>query len=628
VRDGQFGNWLEGARDWSISRNRFWGSPIPVWKSDDPAHPRIDVYGSLDEIEADFGVRPTDLHRPYIDELTRPNPDDPTGRSTMRRVPEVLDCWFESGSMPFAQLHYPFENREWFEDHYPGDFIVEYVAQTRGWFYTLHVLATALFDRPAFRNCICHGVVLDEDGRKLSKRLRNYPDPEAVFESHGADALRWFLVSSPILRGLDFRIDRDGAGIGEVVRLVLNPIWNAFHFFTLYANADGHRAEVIDATDPDAARRLAGLGVLDRYILAKTRALVDAVTACLDGYDLAGACVEVRAYLDALNNWYIRRSRDRFWSPSATSAPDDARLPAKADAYDTLYTVLTTLTRLTAPLLPMVSEEVYTGLTGAGSVHLAEWPDPATLPADAELVAAMDRVRDLTTAALSLREVRGLRTRLPLARLTVAGPEASALAPYVQLLADEVNVKAVELTDDLSSYGSFVLRPLGKVLGPKLGGDTQAVMAAARSGAWEPGPEGTVVVSGHTLEPGEFELALKAHEGEATAAVRTNDMVVNLDTEVTDELAAEGAARDLIRAVNDIRRGAGLAISDRIRLRVAVPADRVDDLRAHRGRIAADVLAEEVEVVPATDDAAEGQPVAVGAGDDAATVFVTLVPVG
>jgi isoleucyl-tRNA synthetase len=284
LRDGSFGKWLANARDWSISRNRFWGSPIPVWKSDDPRYPRVDVYGSLDELERDFGVRPADLHRPMVDALVRPNPDDPTGQSMMRRVPEVLDCWFESGSMPFAQVHYPFENQDWFEHHYPGDFIVEYIGQTRGWFYTLHVLATALFDRPAFGTCVSHGILLGDDGQKMSKSLRNYPDPFAIFDTYGADAMRWYLLSSPVLRGGDLVVAE--AGIRDAVRQVLLPLWNAWSFLALYANAAG----------VDGSVRTDSPDVLDRYILAKTHDLVGAVTASMDAYDLFAASAAVREH--------------------------------------------------------------------------------------------------------------------------------------------------------------------------------------------------------------------------------------------------------------------------------------------------------------------------------------------
>ncbi|HAZ32643.1 MAG TPA: isoleucine--tRNA ligase, partial [Acidimicrobiaceae bacterium] len=299
VKDGSFGKWLENARDWSISRNRFWGSPIPVWVSDNPEFPRIDVYGSVAELEADFGVRVADLHRPVIDELVRPNPDDPSGTSMMRRVPEVLDCWFESGSMPFAQVHYPFENAEWFEHHYPGDFIVEYLGQTRGWFYTMHVLATALFDRPAFSNCVSHGIVLGDDGAKMSKSLNNYPDPNQMFEVYGSDAMRWYLLSSPILRGSDFSVTE--TGMRDTVRQVVLPLWNAYYFLTLYAGAAGTTGSFrIDQED-----------VLDRYLLGELAELIDAVTASMDAYDLYGACEQVQGFLDTLTNWFIRRSRDR-----------------------------------------------------------------------------------------------------------------------------------------------------------------------------------------------------------------------------------------------------------------------------------------------------------------------------
>ena len=580
VQQGAFGKWLEGARDWSISRNRFWGSPIPVWVSDDPAYPRTDVYGSLEELERDFGVEVTDLHRPFVDELTRPNPDDPTGNSTMRRVPEVLDCWFESGSMPFAQQHYPFENREQFEDNFPADFIVEYIGQTRAWFYTLHVMATALFDQPAFENVICHGIVLDGDGRKQSKRLRNYPDPLEMFEQVGSDAMRWFLVGSPVLRGENLRVEEDGAQIVEQVRRVLNPIWSTYYFFTLYANADG----------VEASFRTDSTHLLDRYVLGRTRQLVEELTASLDAYQLSDAADAVLDFLEALNNWYVRRSRDRFWSPADEADPQD-----KQDAYDTLYSVLVTLSKVLAPLLPFLSEELHTGLVGGRSVHLEDWPDAEDFPADDELVAAMDRAREVVTAALNLREDAGLRTRLPLHTLTVAGAGAELLTePLRALVADEVNVKHVEVRSEVDELGTFVLRPNGRAIGPRLGGDTQKVIAAARAGEWTDNGDGTVEVAGFTLAGDDYELALQVPDGVTARGLRSNDAVVSLDTEVTPELAAEGLARDLVREVQAARRDAGFDVADRITLTLQADTALRAQLEPHVDYVASQVLATDV----------------------------------
>ncbi|MET7402233.1 isoleucine--tRNA ligase [Dactylosporangium sp. NPDC005572] len=569
IKDGSFGKWLANARDWSISRNRFWGSPIPVWKSDDPQYPRVDVYGSLDELERDFGVRPADLHRPEIDNLTRPNPDDPTGQSVMRRVPEVLDCWFESGSMPFAQVHYPFENRDWFEHHYPGDFIVEYIGQTRGWFYTMHVLATALFDRPAFNNCVSHGILLGEDGRKMSKSLRNYPDVYRVFDEYGSDAMRWFLVASPVLRGGDMPVTE--AGIRDAVRQVLLPLWNVWYFFSLYANADGYTARYrTDSTD-----------LLDRYVLAKTGELVAAVERQFDAYDLSGAAGTVRAYLDALTNWYVRRSRDRFWS-------------GDRDAFDTLYTVLSTLTQVVAPLAPLTAEEIYRGLTGERSVHLTDWPAASRFPADHDLVANMDAVRDVCSAALSLRKARGLRVRLPLAKLTVATSNADALRPFGALVADEVNVKEVEFTGDVAAHCTRVLTLVPRVLGPRLGKDVQAVIKAVKAGDWGVQGGGAVTAGGVELQEGEYELKLVAADPTQSAPLPAGEGVVVLDSAVTPQLAAEGLARDLVRVVQQARRDADLNVSDRITVVVDGPQAVADALAVHSAFVAGETLAQSV----------------------------------
>ena len=572
IRDGQFGKWLEGARDWNISRNRYWGSPIPVWVSDSEEYPRVDVYGSLDELERDFGVRPASLHRPYIDELTRPNPDDPTGKSTMRRVPEVLDCWFESGSMPFAQKHYPFENKEWFDDHSPADFIVEYSGQSRGWFYTLHVLATALFDRPAFKKVVAHGIVLGDDGLKMSKSKGNYPNVNEVFDRDGSDAMRWFLMSSPILRGGNLIVTEQG--IREGVRQALLPMWNAYSFLKLYSATPARIAT--DSTD-----------ILDRYILAKLHNLVAGVTDALDDTDIARACDEVRWFCDVLTNWYVRRSRQRFWEGDE----------AHPEAFNTLYTVLEALTRVTAPLLPMLSEVIWRGLTGERSVHLADFPVADDFPADNDLVTAMDSMRGVCSATNSIRKAHKLRNRLPLPKLTVAMADSQQLATFADIIRSEVNVKELSLTDDVDSIGTFEVVVNAKIAGPRLGKDVQKAIKAVKAGNYERTDHGTVIADGVELQPDEFTERLVAADPTATAQIDGVDGLVLLDTHVTEELEAEGWAADVIRGLQDARKLMDLEVSDRITVTLGVPAEKEQWALRHADTIAGEVLATSLDII-------------------------------
>jgi isoleucyl-tRNA synthetase len=373
-------------------------------------------------------------------------------------------------------------------------------------------------------------------------------------------------------------VEKDDKPIADVVRNVLNPIWNARYFFSLYANADGIRAEF---ATPDR-------NVLDRYILAKTRELVDELGALMDAYDISGACGRVIAFIDALNNWYIRRSRLRFWK---SEKDDDKRC-----AYDTLYTALVTLCRVVSPLLPFLSDEIYRGLTGEESVHLGDWPDPASLPADSDLVADMDRVRDVCSTALAMRRVENVRVRQPLRSLTIAGPQVERLRPFLDLIQDEVNVKEVQLSEEIADFASFQLQVNARLLGPRLGPAMKAVIAAAKQGGWTTKAEGAVEVAGQVLSEDEYSLLLKPADGVACQALSTNDMVAVLDFELSEELVQEGKARDLVRLIQQARREAGLHVSDRIRLSLALPPDWKAAAAAFRDYLAENTLASELDL--------------------------------
>ncbi|HEY3647948.1 MAG TPA: DUF5915 domain-containing protein, partial [Streptosporangiaceae bacterium] len=452
-------------------------------------------------------------------------------------------------------------------------------------------------------SCVSHGIVLGNDGAKMSKSLRNYPDVNEVFDTFGSDAMRWFLMASPVLRGGNLIVTEQG--IREGVRQAILPLWNSWYFFALYANAEAYQA----------ARSVSSEHVLDRYILAKTRAAVTEIETLLDAYNVGAACQALRDHLEVLTNWYIRRSRTRFWAGE----------PA---ALDTLWTVLETVTRAAAPLLPLVTEAIWRGLTGGASVHLEDWPDVSDWnpdPDEPELTEAMDLVRIVCSTALGLRKAHQLRVRLPLGSLTIAHPAAASLAPFTGLIAEEVNVKAVELSAEPASLGRFELAVNPRVLGPRLGGQVQQVIRAVKAGSWTQSGD-RIEAADVDLEPGEYELRLAAADPDSTSALPGNTGLIALDLRVTPELAAEGTARDVVRIVQQARRDAGLAVSDRIRLDIGADGAVADAVRAHAGFIAAETLAVGLEVRPAAEVGGDPHPVALLTTSAAVTVALARVP--
>ncbi len=588
----RFGNWLEGARDWAISRNRYWGSCIPVWVCDTCDERRC--MGSREELRDLSGVWLEDLHKQFVDEVTFPCT---TGDGTMRRVPEVLDCWFESGSMPYAQIHYPFENRERFDRRYPANFIAEGIDQTRGWFYTLVVLGTALFDQPPFQNCIVTGHIMAEDGRKMSKSLRNYPDPNHVLDEFGADALRAYLIDSPVVRGDNLRFSE--AGVREVVRTVLLPYWNAFSFFTTYAEADGITVDDLAAAPPISER-----AEIDRWIISVLQSLIRRVNREMEDYRLYAVITPILGFIDDLTNWYIRRSRRRFWSQRGLG--DDAD---KLAAFATLYEVLVVFSRVAAPVLPFVTEEMYQRLVRDGatgvvpdSVHHSDYPyaDPAVI--DEPLERAMSTVRTVVNLGRALRKRSELKVRQPLSQLTVVTRDdqaAQAVRSHQALIAQELNVRAVVVERHETDLVHLSARADFKVLGPRFGSRTKEIAAAIEGLSHEALDDlldgNDIEVAGERIAPEDVVVAREPREGVVVAA--EGAVSVALDTELSDELVLEGVAREVINRIQALRREADFAVSDRIVVGWRSPtAAVVAAFEAHASLIAEETLATSLEV--------------------------------
>lgn len=540
--------WIENARPWGISRNRFWGVPLPIWERDG----EYKIFGSVAELEEFFGVRIDDLHRPTLDKLERDG---------WHRITDVLDCWVESGSMPFASLHYPFENRDVFEKTFPANYIIEGQDQTRGWFYALMVIAVALFDKPAFRVVSANGLICDENKRKFSKSLKNYVDPSEQLEAYGADAIRLFILGSNFMKAEPVGVDVDGKVFNDTIKTILTPLWNAYHFWTLYANA-GNVAATIDTSSDN---------VLDKYILAELDELVGITGTALDDYKPDVAIKEFIRFLDILNNWYIRRGRARFWGEEQA-------------AFNTLYYVLIEFCKLLAPFAPFISEYIYKNLTGNESVHLEKFPVQRNL--DKQIVNDMRSVQSVVSVGKQLREQYKLRNRLPLAGLTIAGGNVQQ---YTDIIRDELNVKDVKFIDDIKSVADAFVYLITPKIGARLGAALREIVPAVKQGNYKIDGD-KLVVGEYVLTSDEFENRLTVKPGVTGAALPDNTAVVVLDTNITPDLITEGLANDALRFIQDSRKSAGLDVSDRIRLTYTGDDDMLAAIQAHDARIMADAL--------------------------------------
>lgn len=571
IRDGRFGKWLEGARDWSISRNRFWGNPLPIWKCDNS---HIQVVGSRNELQKLSGKRPRDLHKHFVDKITFTCPEC---SQPMRRIEDVLDCWFESGSMPYAEQHYPFEHKADFKQQFPADFICEGPDQTRGWFYTLHVLSVALTGSRSYKNVVTTGQILAEDGKKMSKRLKNYPEPDTVFEQYGADALRLYLMMAPLVRGSDSRFSEKH--LDEVTRNFTLTLLNTYSFLATYAAVDAWQVKA-----PPAAPK----HVLDGWILSRLQTVVSKTTESLETYDLMSASRGLLDFLDEVSNWYVRRSRRRFWK-----SQDDRD---KAEAYATLYHVLTVFCRLAAPFTPFVTEYIYRQLTGQESVHLADWPAPEAARVSRTVENQMTAAREAVSLGLAARSAAKIKVRQPLAeaRINLSSKLSLKNKNIVQIIREELHVKRVNI--EQARAGSEIprlLNPNFKVIGPITGAQSQSVGKAIRQGQAKETPEGWKVLD-FTLPHDAVSVRYEA--GDEFIVESSPRLVVSLSHELTQALTDEGLAREVVRHFQELRKQAGLEVSDRIA--ASWQTDDPDLQRAldsHRDLIAKEILARSFE---------------------------------
>lgn len=594
LRDGRFGKWLENARDWAISRNRFWGTPLPIWRNPEG---EVIVPGSVAELEKLAGRKIEDLHKHFIDKLEIPSP---TGKSPLKRVEEVFDCWFESGSMPYARMHYPFENKKQFEEHFPADFIAEGLDQTRGWFYTLVVLASALFDRPPFKNVLVNGLILAENGQKMSKRLKNYPDPMVVVNTYGADALRLFMLGSQVVRAEDLKFSE--AGVKEILRGVMIPMWNALSFFTTYANVDGYEPPAGEVQPPAKASN-----VLDRWILSSASQMVEEIRGELDAYNLQKAANRFSRFIDDLTNWYIRRSRRRFWKSS-----DDAD---KREAYRTLHYVLLTFAKTAAPFIPFTTEAIYRTLRTKEmpeSVHLCDYPEPNDCR-DEYLEKQMELTMTAVSSGRFLRTANNLKVRQPLAKAVLASPDAASrkmLEETAWIVAEELNVKSVEFSDDEEALVRRSAKANFKVLGSRLGKNMkeaaakiQALTGREIGDVLAGKPYKLVLADGIEAEITAEDLVVQREEKPGLVAASENGITIALATELTPELEGEGFARELVSKIQNLRKEKGFDVTDRIRVVCSVPEKREAALEANRAYICEETLAVAFETGPAENGA-------------------------